>query len=143
MGYIKTGKDQGAKCVLGGNAMTEKPGFFIEPTIFTECTENMTIVKEEIFGPVMSILKFSDTDEAIKMANNVQYGLIAGIFSESSKTCNYVANRVHAGQVNINNYFMMDTDVPFGGYKYSGIGREMSVAVKNFLETKAVIHDCS
>jgi acyl-CoA reductase-like NAD-dependent aldehyde dehydrogenase len=82
MGYIKSGVDEGAKLVTGGNRI-DRPGYFVEPTLFSNCTDDMKIVKEEIFGPVMTVLKFSDTEEVIKRANNTKYGLVGGVFSES------------------------------------------------------------
>jgi len=82
MGYIKSGVEEGAKLVTGGNRI-DRPGYFVEPTLFSNCTDDMKIVKEEIFGPVMTVLKFSDTEEVIKRANNTKYGLVGGVFSES------------------------------------------------------------
>jgi acyl-CoA reductase-like NAD-dependent aldehyde dehydrogenase len=93
LSYIKSGIDEGANLVTGGKQI-QRPGYFVEPTIFTNCTDDMKIVKDEIFGPVMSILKFSDTEEVIKRANNSRYGLSGGIFSNNQRTCHHVAKNL-------------------------------------------------
>ncbi len=104
----------------------------------------MKIVKDEIFGPVMSILKFSDTEDVIKRANNSRYGLSGGIFSSNQRTCHHVAKNLQVGMVNINNYFQIGVQTPFGGYKQSGVGREHShCGVESFLESKTIIYDCN
>lgn len=90
--------------VTGGNRI-DRAGYFIEPTLFSDCKDDMKIVKEEIFGPVMTVLKFSDTEEVIKRANNSKYGLVGGVFSESQRTCHHVAKNLQCGMVNVNNWF--------------------------------------
>ena len=99
-------------------------GNFLEPTIFTDCRDDMAIVKEEIFGPVMSVLIFDDEDEVITRANNTSYGLAAGIFTEQLKRAHRVARKLQAGICWINNYNVTPVSMPFGGYKSSGMGRE-------------------
>jgi aldehyde dehydrogenase (NAD+) len=137
-GYIEKGKKEGAKLQCGGNK-TDK-GYFIEPTIFTDVTDEMTIAKEEIFGPVMSVLKFKDLDEAIKRANNTTYGLAAGIFTRDINRAFKAANQVKAGTFWVNTYNSFDTAQPFGGFKQSGIGRELGeYALQMYTEVKTVM----
>jgi len=125
--------------VLGGQRSGDK-GFFIEPTVFTDVKEGMTIYEEEIFGPVMSIIKFSDYDEVIKRANESQYGLGAGVVTKSIEIFQKLANSLRAGTVYINCYDVFDCNTPFGGFKNSGIGRELGEpALKNYLENKTII----
>lgn len=137
--YIKEGKREGATCVLGGKRLDE-PGFFIQPTIFTNVTDDMVIAKEEIFGPVMSLLKFRTLDEAIKRGNKTNYGLAAGIFSQDINTCLKFASHIKAGTVWINTYNSFDAAQPFGGFKESGIGRELGeYALEAYTQIKAVM----
>ena len=104
----------------------------------------MEIVSDEIFGPVQSVMRFSDLDEAISLANNTQYGLVGAVFSADTKKTQQVVQEMQCGQINVNNYFQMFYDMPFGGYKMSGVGREMgTMGLDNYLETKTVIHDCN
>jgi len=139
MGYIQSGKDQGAKLVLGGERHGNK-GYFIKPTIFADVQDNMKIAQEEIFGPVMSIFKFKDYDEVIKRANDTQYGLAAGIVTKNTQTYLKLANAIRAGTVYVNCYDVFDCNTPFGGFKASGVGRELGEAsLKNYLENKTVI----
>ncbi|KAJ7276293.1 NAD-aldehyde dehydrogenase [Mycena haematopus] len=128
--YIESGKQEGAKVTLGG---TKRPGkgFFVDPTIFTDVRPNMKIVKEEIFGPVLS--------EAISLANDTTYGLGAGLHSNDANQCMRVASALEAGTVWINQYNMLSNNVPFGGKKQSGIGRELgSYALEEYMSVKAV-----
>ncbi len=139
MGFIESGKKEGAKLLTGGNRAGSK-GFFIEPTVFADVTDDMTICKEEIFGPVMSILKFKDIDEVITRANNSEYGLGAGVVTQNLNNALKISNALRAGTVYVNCYDVFDSATPFGGYKDSGIGRELGEAgLKNYLETKTVI----
>jgi aldehyde dehydrogenase (NAD+) len=138
-GYVKAGKREGADCVLGGRKVEEN-GYFIQPTIFTNVTDDMKIAREEIFGPVMSILKFRTMDEAIKRANKSHYGLAAGIFTRDLNTAIRYANLVKAGTVWVNTYNSFDTAQPFGGFKQSGIGRELGeYALSMYTEPKCVM----
>lgn len=136
--YIEKGKAEGARIAAGGEKAFEK-GYFVQPTIFADVTDEMTIAKEEIFGPVVCVLKFDTIEEMIERANNTPYGLAAGIWTESIKTGHKVANALKAGTVWINDYNLEDAAAPFGGYKQSGIGREMgSYALDNYTEVKCV-----
>jgi aldehyde dehydrogenase (NAD+) len=138
-GYIKQGRKEGAECVLGGHKV-EESGYFIQPTIFTNVTDDMTIAREEIFGPVMSILKFRTLDEAIRRANKTNYGLAAGIFTQDIDTALKFANLVKAGTVWINTYNSFDTAQPFGGFKESGMGRELGeYALELYTEVKTIM----
>lgn len=139
MRYIDTGKTEGAKCLTGGSRFSDK-GYFIEPTVFADVTDAMTIAREEIFGPVMSILKFSDYDEVIQRANSSQYGLAAGIQTESIEIYQKLANSLRAGSIYMNCYDYTDVSTPFGGFKNSGVGRELGEAgLRGYLETKTII----
>ncbi|KAL0368724.1 UNVERIFIED_CONTAM: Aldehyde dehydrogenase family 2 member C4 [Sesamum calycinum] len=136
--YIERGKKEGATLLVGGKPLPGK-GYYIEPTIFTDVTDDMTIAKEEIFGPVMSIMKFKSVEEAIKRANGTKYGLAAGIMTNDLNIANTVARSVRAGAVWINCYFAFDNDLPVGGYKMSGFGKDMGIeALHKYLLTKSV-----
>ena len=138
LGFIETGKKEGATLLTGGKRAGDK-GFFVEPTVFGDVTEDMTIVKEEIFGPVITVHKFKTIDEAVELANNSQYGLAAGIQSTNVNTCIDVARRIKAGTVWVNTYNDFHPMVPFGGFGASGMGREMGKEVlDNYTQTKAV-----
>jgi len=138
MAHIDIGKKEGATLHLGGERHGEE-GYFIQPTIFTNVHAEMTIVKEEIFGPVVVVAKFKDEDELIKMANDSFYGLASAVFSQNITRALTLANKLKAGTVWINQYNIINTNVPFGGYKQSGIGRELGeYALSNYTEIKAV-----
>jgi aldehyde dehydrogenase (NAD+) len=141
LGYIDTGKREGAKLVSGGNrvALDGSNGYFIEPTIFGDVKNDMTIAREEIFGPVLSVLTFDDVDEVIEQANNNPYGLAAAVWTRDIKKAHMVSRRLKAGTVWINTYGLMDASVPFGGFKSSGIGRELGMqAIEHYTEVKTV-----
>lgn len=139
MNYIDIGKLEGAKLQTGGKRVGTK-GYFIEPTVFSDVTDDMVIAKEEIFGPVMSIMKFKDIDEVIRRANNSQYGLGAGVVTKSVDNALKIANGLRAGTVYVNCYDVFDANTPFGGFKDSGIGRELGQnGLRNYLESKTVI----
>ncbi|MCY8234149.1 aldehyde dehydrogenase family protein [Priestia endophytica] len=136
--YIESGKSQGAELVAGGKVPFEK-GYFMEPTIFANVDDSMTIAKEEIFGPVVAAMPYDTLDDLIDKANDTEYGLAAGVWTQNLKNAHYIANRLKAGTVWVNCYNAFDAAVPFGGYKQSGIGREMgSYALENYTEVKAV-----
>lgn len=138
---IKSGKEEGAKLECGGKRIGDV-GYFIEPTVFSNVTDGMRIAREEIFGPVQQILKFKDVDEVIKRANSTSYGLGAGVFSKDINTAFKVASRLEAGQVYINNYFEAAVQVPFGGFKESGIGREFGMdGLRQYYEIKSIMVD--
>ncbi|CCD22482.1 aldehyde dehydrogenase family protein NDAI_0A03250 [Naumovozyma dairenensis CBS 421] len=138
MNYIDIGKKEGAKILTGGHALGNK-GYFIEPTIFYDVKEDMRIVKEEIFGPVVTISKFKTIEDGVRMANDSEFGLGAGIETENLSTALKVARMLHSGTVWINTYNDFDSRVPFGGVKQSGYGREMGQEVyDSYTEIKAV-----
>lgn len=139
LGYIEKGKEEGAKLITGGQRIGDK-GFFVEPTIFADVTDDMTIAREEIFGPVMSVLPFDDIEEVIKRANDSNYGLAASVWTENIKDGHYIASKLEAGTVWINDFGLELETMPFGGYKQSGIGRDMGgdYGIANYIEVKSV-----
>jgi len=137
--YVEAGKADGAELLLGGNRFGDK-GFYVEPTVFAGVQDDMTIAKEEIFGPVMSILKFSDVDEVIARANKTSYGLGAGLVTRDLETAFYITNALRVGTVYVNCFDAFSENATFGGYKDSGIGRELGMTgIRNYLEKKNVI----
>lgn len=139
--YIRAGKSEGAKLLTGGNlTQINGKGFFAEPTVFADVQDQMTIAKEEIFGPVMSLLKFKSTDEIVERANNTEYGLAAGIVTQDINRAIRVAKAIRAGTVFINQYYTNCMSTPFGGFKNSGIGRELGQeGLHQYTEHKTVI----
>ncbi|ORX38945.1 aldehyde dehydrogenase [Kockovaella imperatae] len=138
MNHIECGKQEGAKVITGG-VRHGKQGYFIEPTIFGDVTANMKIVKEEIFGPVIVISKFEDEDKVIAEANQSEYGLSAGLFTKDITRAHRVAQQLKAGTIWVNCFNELHPQVPFGGYKSSGLGRELGeYALENYTEVKAV-----
>ncbi|XP_076054999.1 aldehyde dehydrogenase [Oratosquilla oratoria] len=136
---IDSGKKEGAKMLCGGNRYGDT-GYFVEPTVFADVEDHMKIAKEEIFGPVQQIFKFSDVNELIERANNTIYGLAASVFTKDIDKANLFAQGLRAGTVWINCYDVLNAQTPFGGYKMSGQGRENSeYALRNYLEVKSVI----
>lgn len=142
LNYIEKGKSEGAKILTGGNALQPsgaEQGYFVAPTVFVNCTDDMTIVREEIFGPVMSVLTFSDEDEVVQRANNTQYGLAAGVFTQHIQRAHRVIHQLEAGICWINAFGASPAEMPVGGYKQSGIGRENGLATLNhYTQLKAV-----
>merc|ERR1712217_739902 len=139
LSYIEAGKAEGAKLALGGDRLGTK-GYYVKPTIFTDVTDDMKIAKEEIFGPVMQLLKFKTLEEAIKRANSTQYGLAAGICTRDVGTALATARDLEAGTVWINCYDNFDMAATFGGFKESGWGREKGeYALENYTEVKCVM----
>jgi len=138
MGYIDAGRRAGATCATGGGRVGSR-GFFIEPTVFTGVTDDMTIAREEIFGPVLSVLRFSDTDELVRRANATPFGLAAAVWTRDVARAHDVARRLRAGTVWVNCYDVFDAAAPFGGFKQSGFGRELGErGLDPYLETKTV-----
>ncbi|XP_038049086.1 aldehyde dehydrogenase, mitochondrial-like [Patiria miniata] len=139
LGLIDSGKQEGAKLLTGGGRMGDR-GYFIEPTVFGDVEDNMRIAQEEIFGPVQQLLRFKKIDEVIDRANRTNYGLAAGVFTKDIDKAMHVAHGVRAGTVWVNCYDIFDTNVPFGGFKMSGMGREKGEeALHSYTETKSVI----
>ncbi len=138
MAYIKAGKDAGAKVETGGARHGDK-GYFIQPTIFSGVSDDMKIMQEEIFGPVCSISKFKTEDEVIKAGNETTYGLASAVHTTDLNTAIRVSNKLKAGTVWVNSYNMLSYQVPFGGFKESGIGRELGkYALANYTQVKSV-----
>jgi aldehyde dehydrogenase (NAD+) len=138
MHYIDLGKQQGAHCVSGGERVFDR-GYFIAPTVFSEVHDEMAIASDEIFGPVLSILKFNSTDEVIRRANDSQFGLAAAVWTQDIDKAYTVTEGLKAGTVWINCYNIVDPAAPFGGFKMSGLGRELGgQALDAYTETKTV-----
>ncbi|KAK6151779.1 hypothetical protein DH2020_014414 [Rehmannia glutinosa] len=144
LSFIEHGKREGATLLTGGKPLDGK-GYYIEPTIFTDVSDDMIIAKEEIFGPVMSVMKFKTMEEVIKRANATKYGLAAGIMTNDLNIANTVSRSIRAGVIWINCYFAFDRDLPYGGYKMSGFGRDLGMeSLNSYLQVKSVampIHD--
>jgi len=139
MGYIDSGRSEGAKLVCGGNRVGDR-GYFIQPTVFSDVKDDMKIAKEEIFGPVMSIIPFKNLDEVIARANRTDYGLAAAVWTRDIQKAHAIANGVRAGTVWVNCYNVLDTRAPFGGFKQSGVGRELGeYGLQQYTEVKTVI----
>jgi aldehyde dehydrogenase (NAD+) len=139
LGYIEIGKKEGARVVAGGGRADIGPGYFVQPTVFDDVTNEMTIAREEIFGPVLATLTFVDLEEAIAAANDSPYGLAAAVWTRDIKKAHYVAQRLKAGTVWINTYNVYDSASPFGGYKQSGYGRDLGRhALEQYTQTKSV-----
>jgi len=138
LGYVEAGKKDGAKLLTGGQRVGDK-GYFVEPTVFSDVHDDMKIAKEEIFGPVMSILKFKDVNEAIERGNRSNFGLAAAVWTKDVQKALKLAHGLKAGTVWVNCYDVFDAAAPFGGYKMSGIGRELGeYALQMYTEVKTV-----
>ncbi|MFJ5758945.1 aldehyde dehydrogenase family protein [Neobacillus sp. NPDC093182] len=142
LNYIQIGKEEGANLALGGNGIESndlEDGFFIEPTVFTNVTTDMRIVREEIFGPVVTIQRFKDEDEAIKIANDTEYGLAGAVFSTDQNKALRVIKKVRAGITWVNAYHLTTIQAPWGGYKQSGISRSLGTyGLDEYQETKQI-----
>ena len=137
-GYIESGLADGAKATAGGGRFGDE-GYFIEPTVLTDTSNDMVVAREEIFGPVVSVMPFSDLEELVRVANDTNYGLSAGIWTRDLNKAHRTAARLRAGTVWINTYHVYDSAMPFGGYKQSGWGREMGREVLDlYTEVKSV-----
>ncbi len=138
MGYIESGKKEGAEMRCGGTRVGER-GYFISPTVFDNVKDDMTIAQEEIFGPVMSVMPFKDINEAVERSNRTTYGLAAAVWTKDIQKALKISNGVRAGTVWVNCYDVFDAAAPFGGFKRSGIGRELGeYALQNYTEVKTV-----
>ncbi|MCY1168104.1 NAD/NADP-dependent betaine aldehyde dehydrogenase [compost metagenome] len=136
--YIAIAKGEGARCVTGGERL-DRPGWFVRPTIFADVTNAMRIAREEVFGPVLSVIRFRDEQDALRIANDSDFGLAAGVWTSDMGTAFRMSEQLQAGTVWINNYRMLSVMMPFGGYKDSGTGRENGLeAIRANLETKSV-----
>jgi aldehyde dehydrogenase (NAD+) len=140
LGYIDQGRQEGAKVVVGGGRPSHIPkGFYVEPTLFVDVDNSMTIAQEEIFGPVLVVIPYQDDDDAVRIANESSYGLSGGVFSASEERADAIARRVRTGSIGINGGLWYGADSPYGGYKGSGIGRQNGIeGFEQYLETKAV-----
>ncbi len=145
LSYIEVAKSEGAKCVLGGKARPDLgAGLFVEPTIFTEVDNSMRIAQEEVFGPVLSVIKFKDEEDAIRIGNDVLYGLAGAVWTQSLHRAMLVTDKLKAGTIWVNNYRATSFTAPFGGFKRSGIGRESGLsAIREYLQEKSVWIDTS
>jgi aldehyde dehydrogenase (NAD+) len=143
--YIGIGKSEGAKLACGGARATGDDldrGYFVQPTLFTDVTNDMRIAQEEIFGPVLAVLKYDGVDEAVTMANDSIFGLSAGVWSKDMDKAKAVASRLRSGTIWINEWHMLSERAPFGGYKQSGIGREFGdEGLNEYTEIKTLYVD--
>jgi aldehyde dehydrogenase (NAD+) len=138
LGYIDKGKAQGARCVAGGERFGAK-GYFVKPTVFADVKDDMAIATDEIFGPVMQVLRFKEVEEVVERANTTDYGLAAAVWTRDIGKAHAIADRVRAGTVWVNCYDVFDAAAPFGGFKASGLGRELGEkALDNYTEVKTV-----
>ncbi len=139
LSYIETGIQEGARVLLGGGPADIDKGYYIQPTVFMDVTNDMTIAQEEIFGPVLAVIAYEDEDDAVRIANDSPFGLSAGVWSADEERALSVARRLRTGTVNVNGGNFYGADAPFGGYKQSGIGREMGrEGFEEYLETKTI-----
>jgi acyl-CoA reductase-like NAD-dependent aldehyde dehydrogenase len=138
-GYVAQAKAEGGRIVAGGRR-ADRPGFFFEPTVIADLPDSSPVVREEIFGPVLTVQRFDTEDEAIAMANGTPYGLAAGLQTENLARAHRVAARLQAGIVWVNDWAMLDPAIPFGGVKDSGYGREYGPeALAAYTRTKSVV----
>ena len=139
MGYIATAKAEGARLVTGGARGAQNDGYFVQPTVFADVTDAMTLAREEVFGPVMAVLDFDAEDEVIARANDTEFGLAAGVFTADLARAHRVVGRLQAGTTWINAYNLTPVEAPFGGMKQSGVGRENGhAAVEHYTQVKSV-----
>jgi aldehyde dehydrogenase (NAD+) len=140
LGYIDQGVQEGAKLVVGGGRPSHLPkGWFVEPTLFVDVDNSMTIAQEEIFGPVLTVIPYEDDDDAVRIANESNYGLSGGVFSASTERATSIARRIRTGSIGVNGGLWYGADSPYGGYKASGMGRQCGMeGLEQYVETKAI-----
>ena len=140
LGYIAKGQEEGAKLVYGGGRPAHlSKGWYVEPTLFVDVDNSMTIAQEEIFGPVLCVIPYEDDDDAVRIANESRYGLSGGVFSGSEERATAIARRIRTGSISVNGGMWYGGDSPYGGYKDSGIGRQCGIeGLEQYLETKAI-----
>ena len=140
LGYIAKGQEEGAKLVLGGGRPAQFPkGYWVEPTLFVDVDNSMTIAQEEIFGPVLAVIPYEDDDDAVRIANDSGYGLSGGVYSGNEARATAVARRIRTGSISVNGGMWYGADSPYGGYKASGVGRQNGLeGFEQYLETKAI-----
>jgi aldehyde dehydrogenase (NAD+) len=140
LGYIEKGQEEGAKLVVGGGRPQHLPkGWYVEPTLFVDVDNSMTIAQEEIFGPVLVVIPYEDDDDAVRIANESHYGLSGGVVSASEERATAIARRIRTGSIGVNGGLWYGADSPYGGYKDSGIGRQCGIeGFEQYLETKAI-----
>ncbi len=143
LGYIEKGKAEGARLLVGGGRPAHLPkGFFVEPTVFVDVDPSSTIAMEEIFGPVLCMMPFDTDDEAVEIANNTIYGLAGTVASQDLERARGIARRVRSGVINVNGGIYYNPSVPFGGFKQSGVGREMGeLGLEEYTEVKVLCED--
>ncbi|HEX9857537.1 MAG TPA: aldehyde dehydrogenase family protein, partial [Paracoccaceae bacterium] len=138
-GYVETAKAEGARLVCGGARAALNTGFYVQPTVFADVTDGMTIAREEVFGPVMAVLDFTSEEEAVTRANATEFGLAAGVFTADMTRAHRVVAALEAGTCWINAYNLTPVEAPFGGSKSSGVGRENGrAAVEHYTQVKSV-----
>jgi len=146
LGYIDTGKKEGAELLTGGGELSDGPlskGYFVKPTLFGNVKPDMTIARDEIFGPVLAAIPFENEAEAIRIANDTVYGLASGVWGSQARASR-VSRSLKAGTVWVNTYYAIPAENPWGGFKQSGIGRENGTyGLEAFLETKTIYEDSS
>jgi len=141
--YIELGRKEVGEPIVGGS-IPDRVGYFVEPTIFDNVDNRTRLAQEEIFGPVLSVMTFSTEEEALELANDVQYGLVAGVFTENNGRAYRFARNVEAGLVYVNEWFAGGVETPFGGFKKSGVGREKGLeALDNYTQIKSVCANIS
>jgi acyl-CoA reductase-like NAD-dependent aldehyde dehydrogenase len=140
--YVEIARAEGARLVAGGEPASVPgwpKGLFYKPTVFVDVDNGMRIAQEEVFGPVLAVIRFDTEDDAVRIANDTQFGLAAGVWTTSLRRALAMADRIRAGTVWVNNYRMTSTTSPFGGFKMSGMGREGGIAgMREYLEIKSV-----
>jgi aldehyde dehydrogenase (NAD+) len=138
LGYIEVGRNDGLDLLAGGKR-PERPGFFVEPTVFGGVDNASGLAQQEVFGPVVCLIRFGDEDEAVRIANDTPYGLAAGVWTENVRRAHRMTGRLRAGTVWVNNYRVIGHGLPFGGFKQSGLGREMGIeALHAYTEVKSI-----